>query len=378
MMIFELNDEQKAIKKMVREFTEKEIVPVARDLDDKEEYPFEIIKKLDELGLSNLAVPEEYGGPGVDSLSATIIIEELAFGCAGVATSAACNSLALYPLILGGSQKLKEKYLPFICNNGKFASFCLTEPNAGSDVGAVSTTAEKKGNEYIINGNKCFITSGSHADYYTVFAKTNKNDPKSLSAFMVEADLPGVVRGKKEIKMGIRASDTAEIIFEEVKIPSENLIGKEGDGFRLSMQTLDMARPTVGAIAVGLAQAAFEAAVSHAKERVQFGRPIAYNQGIQFILADMATEIEAARLLVYQASWLKDQKKPFSRQSAISKLYASDMAMRVTTNAVQVLGGYGYSREYMVEKYMRDAKIMQIYEGTNEIHRIVIANQILK
>ncbi|NLJ55798.1 MAG: acyl-CoA dehydrogenase [Firmicutes bacterium] len=377
-MIFELNDEQKAIKKMVREFTEKEIVPVARDLDDKEEYPFEIIKKLDELGLSNLAVPEEYGGPGVDSLSATIIIEELAFGCAGVATSAACNSLALYPLILGGSQKLKEKYLPFICNNGKFASFCLTEPNAGSDVGAVSTTAEKKGNEYIINGNKCFITSGSHADYYTVFAKTNKNDPKSLSAFMVEADLPGVVRGKKEIKMGIRASDTAEIIFEEVKIPSENLIGKEGDGFRLSMQTLDMARPTVGAIAVGLAQAAFEAAVSHAKERVQFGRPIAYNQGIQFILADMATEIEAARLLVYQASWLKDQKKPFSRQSAISKLYASDMAMRVTTNAVQVLGGYGYSREYMVEKYMRDAKIMQIYEGTNEIHRIVIANQILK
>lgn len=377
-MIFELNDEQKAIKKMVREFTEKEIVPVARDLDDKEEYPFEIIKKLDELGLSNLAVPEEYGGPGVDSLSATIIIEELAFGCAGVATSAACNSLALYPLILGGSQKLKEKYLPFICNNGKFASFCLTEPNAGSDVGAVSTTAEKKGNEYIINGNKCFITSGSHADYYTVFAKTNKNDPKSLSAFMVEADLPGVVRGKKEIKMGIRASDTAEIIFEEVKIPSENLIGKEGDGFRLSMQTLDMARPTVGAIAVGLAQAAFEAAVSHAKERVQFGRPIAYNQGIQFILADMATEIEAARLLVYQASWLKDQKKPFSRQSAISKLYASDMAMRVTTNAVQVLGGYGYSREYMVEKYMRDAKIMQIYEGTSEIHRIVIANQILK
>ena len=330
------------------------------------------------MGLSNLAVPEEYGGPGVDSLSATIIIEELAFGCAGVATSAACNSLALYPLILGGSQKLKEKYLPFICNNGKFASFCLTEPNAGSDVGAVSTTAEKKGNEYIINGNKCFITSGSHADYYTVFAKTNKNDPKSLSAFMVEADLPGVVRGKKEIKMGIRASDTAEIIFEEVKIPSENLIGKEGDGFRLSMQTLDMARPTVGAIAVGLAQAAFEAAVSHAKERVQFGRPIAYNQGIQFILADMATEIEAARLLVYQASWLKDQKKPFSRQSAISKLYASDMAMRVTTNAVQVLGGYGYSREYMVEKYMRDAKIMQIYEGTNEIHRIVIANQILK
>lgn len=377
-MIFELNDEQKAIKKMVREFTEKEIVPVARDLDDKEEYPFEIIKKLDELGLSNLAVPEEYGGPGVDSLSATIIIEELAFGCAGVATSAACNSLALYPLILGGSQKLKEKYLPFICNNGKFASFCLTEPNAGSDVGAVSTTAEKKGNEYIINGNKCFITSGSHADYYTVFAKTNKNDPKSLSAFMVEADLPGVVRGKKEIKMGIRASDTAEIIFEEVKIPSENLIGKEGDGFRLSMQTLDMARPTVGAIAVGLAQAAFEAAVSHAKERVQFGRPIAYNQGLQFILADMATEIEAARLLVYQASWLKDQKKPFSRQSAISKLYASDMAMRVTTNAVQVLGGYGYSREYMVEKYMRDAKIMQIYEGTSEIHRIVIANQILK
>lgn len=377
-MIFELNDEQKAIKKMVREFTEKEIVPVARDLDDKEEYPFEIIKKLDELGLSNLAVPEEYGGPGVDSLSATIIIEELAFGCAGVATSAACNSLALYPLILGGSQKLKEKYLPFICNNGKFASFCLTEPNAGSDVGAVSTTAEKKGNEYIINGNKCFITSGSHADYYTVFAKTNKNDPKSLSAFMVEADLPGVVRGKKEIKMGIRASDTAEIIFEEVKIPSENLIGKEGDGFRLSMQTLDMARPTVGAIAVGLAQAAFEAAVSHAKERVQFGRPIAYNQGIQFILADMATEIEAARLLVYQASWLKDQKRPFSRQSAISKLYAGDMAMRVTTNAVQVLGGYGYSREYMVEKYMRDAKIMQIYEGTSEIHRIVIANQILK
>lgn len=376
-MNFALTNEQEAIKKMTREFAEKEIVPRSKELDEEEKFPEEILIKIDALGLSNLAVPEEYGGPGIDSISASIIAEELARGCAGVATSAGCNSLALYPLIFGGSNNLKKKYLIPLCEKGKYASFCLTEPNAGSDAQAVTTTAKKMGDHFMINGNKCFITNGSYAHYMTVFAKVD-GESKGLSVFMVDAETPGVSIGKKEKKMGIRASNTAEVIFDDVRIPAENMIGNVGDGFKLAMQTLDHARPTVGAMSVGLAQAAYEESIRYARERIQFGRPIANNQAIQFMLADMAVEIETARLLVYQASWLKDQGRPFSKESAMAKLYASDIAMKVTTNAVQIFGGYGYSREYNVEKYMRDAKIMQIYEGTNQIQRLVIANQILK
>lgn len=383
-MQFELNSEQKAYQQMAREFADKEIIPYARELDEKEEFPWEILKKLHSVGLHDLAVPEKYGGPGIDSLSYSLIIEQIARGCAGVTvtSSANGNSLALYPLLLGGTEEQKQRFLPPICNEGKLVTFSLTEPNAGSDVSAIATTARKDGNYYIINGSKCFITNATYAEYHTVFANViDSSGAKKLSVFMIEPGTPGVVVGKKEKKLGLRCSDTAELFFEDVRVPKENLIGEEGEGFKLAMKTLDMARPSVGAISLGIAQAAFEAAVEYSKTRVQFGRPICKNQGIQFMLADMATEIEAARLLVYQASWLKDkflyEGKPFTRQAAFAKVYASDVAMKVTTDAVQILGGFGYTRESLVEKYMRDAKIMQIFEGTNQIQRIVIAGKIL-
>ena len=385
-MDFSLTEEQKSIRKTMRDFTETEIVPVARELDEKEEFPLEILKKLYDMGIANLAVPEKYGGSGVDSLTYVIILEELARGCAGVATSATANSnsLALYPLILGGSEELKEKYLIPTCENWKVAAFCLTEPNAGSDIGAIGATAKRDGDSYLINGNKCFITNASYADYLTVFANVvDKEGNKKLSVFMVEADMHGVVKGKKEKKMGLRCSNTAELFFDNVKIPAENLIGEEGDGLKLAKLTLELSRPNVGAISLGIAQAALDAAVAYAKERVQFGKAIASKQGIQFMLADMSAQIDAARLLVYRASYLKDEalktgNYSFTRESAIAKLYASDAAMQVTTDAVQIFGGYGYSREYMVEKYMRDAKITQIYEGTNQIQRMIIASELLK
>lgn len=384
-MHFQLNSEQETMQKMAREFADKEIAPYARELDEKEEFPTEILKKLHSVGLHDLAVPEEYGGPGVDSLSYSLIIEQIARGCAGVAVSSSANgnSLALYSLIIGGTEEQKQRFLVPICEEGKLASFALTEPNAGSDAAAIATTARKDGKYYIINGSKCFITNASYAEYHTVFANViDGSGAKKPSVFMLESNMPGVTVGKKEKKMGLRCSNTAELFFEDVRVPEENLIGKEGDGLRLAMKTLDMARPSVGAISVGLAQAAFDAAVAYSKTREQFGRPICKNQAIQFMLADMATEIEAARLLVYQASWLKDrfykEGIPFSKQAAFAKVFASDVAMKVTTDAVQIFGGYGYSREYPVEKYMRDAKIMQIFEGSNQIQRIVIASNILK
>ena len=383
-MIFELNDEQTAMQKMAREFAENEIMPYARDLDENEEFPWEILKKLHAVGLHDLAVPEEYGGPGIDSLSYSLIIEQIARGCAGVTvtSSANGNSLALYPLLIGGNEEQKQRFLSPICEKGDLVTFSLTEPDAGSDVSSIATTARKDGDHYIINGTKCFITNANYSAYHTVFANViDGSGAKKLSTFMLEDSMPGIIKGKKEKKLGLRCSDTAELIFEDVRVPKENLIGKEGDGFKLAMKTLDMARPSVGAISLGIAQAAYEAALEYSKTRVQFGKPIGYNQGIQFMLADMATEIEAARLLVYQASWLKDkfskENVPFTKKAAFAKVYASDVAMKVTVDAVQILGGYGYSREYLVEKYMRDAKIMQIFEGTNQIQRIVIARQVL-
>lgn len=384
-MDFKLNDEQKALQKMAREFTEKEIIPYARELDEKEEFPWEILKKLHSAGLHDLAVPEEYGGPGIDSLSYTLIIEQIARGCAGVTvtSSANGNSLALYPLLIGGTEEQKKRFLIPVCEKGELVTFCLTEPGAGSDARAIATTARKDGKYYLINGSKCFITNASYASYHTVFANVvDSSGVKKPSVFMMESNMPGVTVGKKEKKMGLRCSNTAELFFEDVRVPEENLIGEEGEGIKLAMKTLDMARPSVGAISLGLAQAAFEAAVDYSKTRVQFGRPICRNQGIQFMLADMATEIEAARLLVYQASWLKDryfkEGIPFTKEAAFAKMYASDVAMKVTTDAVQIFGGYGYTREFPVEKYMRDAKIMQIFEGSNQIQRIVIAGNVLQ
>lgn len=383
-MQFKLNNEQIVIQKMARDFADKEIMPYARDLDEKEEFPWDILKKLHSVGLHDLAVPEEYGGPGIDSLSYSLIIEQIARGCAGVTvtSSANGNSLALYPLLIGGNEEQKQRFLLPICEKGELVTFSLTEPDAGSDISSLATTARRDGNDYIINGTKCFITNASYSSYHTVFANVlDGSGAKKLSVFMLEDSMPGIIKGKKEKKMGLRCSDTAELIFEDVRVPKENLIGEEGDGFKLAMKTLDMARPSVGAISLGIAQAAFEAAVEYSKTRVQFGHPISHNQGIQFMLADMATKIEAARLLVYQASWLKDkfykEGIPFTKKAAFAKVYASDVAMKVTTDAVQIFGGYGYSREYMVEKYMRDAKIMQIFEGTNQIQRIVIARKVL-
>ena len=381
-MDFRLTSEQESFKKMAREFTEKEIIPVSRDLDENEEFPHAVLKKMDEVGLFNLSIPEKYGGPGIDSLSYSIIFEELARGCAGIATTANGNALALYPLILGGNEEQKERFLTDIVDTGCLCAFNLTEPNAGSDASAIATTAKPDGDHYIINGSKCFITNARYAKYHSVFCKIDDgSDKKKPAVFMVEASTPGVIVGKKEKKLGFRCSDTSEMIYEDVRIPKENLIGKPGDGLKLAMMTLDMCRPSIGALSVGIAQAAYEAALAYSKERVQFGKPICKNQAIQFMLADMATAIEAARLLVYQASWLKDRfledGKPITKKAAFAKLYATDMAQKVATDAVQIFGGYGYTREYLVEKYMRDNKIQQILEGTNEIQRMVIAANIL-
>lgn len=377
--MYQLNDDQIMIRDMVRNFVQKEIIPVAQELDEKEEFPRHIIDNLNELGLINLSVPEEYGGTGVDALTHVIVVEEISRGCCGIATSVGSNALASYAILLGGTDEQKRRFLTPLCEEGKIASFALTEPDAGSDVLSMKTTARREGNEYVIDGTKCFITNASYADQYTVFAVTDKSKgAKGLSCFVVPRELDGVSVGKKEHKMGIRASNTAEVIFEDVRIPMDNLIGEEGDGFKLAMQTLDHSRPSVAAQAVGLAQAALDAAVKFARERVQFGKPIAEFQGIQFMLADMAMKVETARLLVYQTARLIDAGKPFTKHSAMSKAYASDAAMQVCTDAVQIFGGYGYTREFPVEKYMRDAKILQIYEGTNQIQRIVIARQLMQ
>lgn len=376
-MDFNFTPDQLALKKMAQEFVAKEITPYAIEMDHKGEMRPGLIEKLFEAGMLDITVPEEYGGPGVDALSIAFVYEELGKGCAGVATSAAANALASYPVLLTGTHEQKELFYSYI-TSGKLAAFALTEPGAGSDAGAVATTAVKDGDYYILNGTKCFITNGGTADVFVIFANTRKTaGVRGLTAFIVEKNTPGFSAGKKEDKMGIRASNTCELILDNVRIPASNRLGREGEGFKIAMKTLDAARPFVGAVSVGLCQAAFDASVKYSKERQQFGKPIASFQLVQAMIADMAMQLEAARLLVYKACWLKDQNVDYSRESAIAKCFAADAAMKITTDAVQVLGGYGYIKEYPVEKYMRDAKIMQIYEGTNQIQRLVIANNIL-
>lgn len=378
-MNFELTEEQVAIQKMTREFVEKEVIPVAAYYDEIEEMPVDLVRKMIRQGFATISIPEKYGGAGMDLLTHCLVTEELGRGCAGIATGVGANSLAALPILLAGSEEQKERYLPAIAE-GRLASFCLTEPGAGSDVSAIVTKALPEGSGYLINGAKCFITNGGVADIYVVFALTDpRRGARSLTAFVVEKGVPGLSAGKKEKKMGIRASNTSEVIFDQVWVSVENRLGKEGSGFRVAMETFDLSRPVIGALAVGVARAAYEAAVNYARERVQFGKPIAMQQAIQFMLADMAMEIEAARALVFKAAALAEKRgRGLSAYSAMAKAYASDMAMRVTTNALQVLGGYGYIRDYPLEKYMRDAKILQIYEGTNQIQRLVIADGILK
>jgi acyl-CoA dehydrogenase len=374
---FSLTDEQKDIRELAHDFAEKEIRPVAWGLDRDSTFPHEIVQKAWEVGLMNSHIPEEYGGPGLDYLSGCLIEEELGWGCSGIGTSLMCNGLATAPVALGGSEELKKEYLGMLTEEPRLASFCLTEPDAGSDVSAMRTTAVKKGDKYVINGTKCFITNGSHASWYTVYAKTDREaGHRGISAFVVPHDA-GVVVDKKEDKLGQRASDTAMISFNDVEVPASNLLGEENKGFKLAMMTLDRTRPGVSAMAVGIGQAAFEYARDYAKERVQFGVPIAMHQAIQFMIADMATKVEAARLLTWKSAALLDKGERNTLASSHAKRFAADSAMEVTVDAVQVYGGYGFIKEYPVEKLMRDAKIMQLYEGTSQIQRLVIAREVL-
>ena len=378
-MNFALNEDQLELQQMVREFVEKEISPIAGELDEENATRPELFKTAEEMGLLNVIVPEEFGGPGLDSVAVAAIYEELGKGCAGVATSMAANSLATAPVLLAGNDEQKKMWCD-VLNNGGLAAFALTEPGAGSDAGSVSTRAvhNKEDKTYTLNGTKAFITNGGIADIYLVFANTRKDGGiRGLTAFIVPRDTPGFKVGKKENKMGIRPSNTCELILEDVVTPEAYRVGREGQGFRIAMNTLDSARPFVGAVAVGLAQAALDEAVAYAKERHQFGQPIASFEMIQSMIADMAMKVDAARLLVYRACWLRDEGVNFTKEAAMAKCYAADVAMEVTTDAIQIMGGYGYSKDYPAEKRMRDAKIMQIYEGTNQIQRLVIANKVI-
>ena len=379
-MDYFLSEDQMMIKELVRQIAEEKVVPVREELDEKEEFPWEIMKVLAQSDLFGLFIPEEYGGLGKGCLELCIAVEELSRACVGVATTYAANALGSYPVLLFGTEEQKKKYLPEIAAGKRLVAFGLTEANAGSDAAGIQTTAKLDGNEYVLDGTKQWITNGGEAEIYTIIAMTDKSKgARGASAFIVEKDTPGFSFGKKEKKMGIRASATRELIFDSCRIPKENILGKQGLGFIVAMRTLDNARAGVGAQGVWVAQGAFEEAVKFARQRIQFGHPIISFQAIQHMLADMATEIEAARALLYGvARYIDSGAKEISKESAMAKLFATDMAMRVTTNAVQVMGGSGYMREYPVEKMMRDAKILQIYEGTNQIQRNIIGQALIR
>jgi acyl-CoA dehydrogenase len=374
---FTLTDEQKNLRDMAHDFAEKEIRPVAWEYDKDGTWPQDIIEKAHEVGLMNTHVPEEYGGPGLSFLDGCIIEEELAWGCSGIQTSLGANGLAAAPVELGGSDEVKSEYYASLLEAPNLASFCLTEPNAGSDVSGMRTRAVRNGDKYVINGSKCFITNGGYADWFTVYAKTDPDaGHRGITAFLVRKD-DTVIVDKKEDKMGQRASNTATITFNDTEIDARYLLGEENKGFKLAMMTLDRTRPGVAAMATGIARAAFEFATEYSKERVQFGVPIAMHQAIQFMIADMATKVHLARLATWNSAVLLDQGKRNTLESSHAKRFAADSAMEVTTDAVQVYGGYGFIKEYPVEKLMRDAKIMQLYEGTSQIQRLVIARETL-
>lgn len=377
MVDFSLTDEQQDLRDMAHAFAEKDIRKVAAEYDRDGTWPQDVIEKAWEIGLLNTHTPTEYGGPGLDYLSGCLIEEELGWGCSGIGTSIAANGLASAPVAIGGSEEVKNKYLTMLTEAPKLASFCLTEPDAGSDVSGMKTTATKQGDKWVINGSKCFITNGQYADWYTVYAKTDKEaGHRGISAFVVPRD-DTVVIDKKEDKLGQRASNTATVTFNETEIPVGNILGEENKGFKLAMMTLDRTRPGVAAMAVGIARAAFEHACEYSKERQQFGVPIAMHQAISFMIADMATKVEAGRLLTWQSASLLDRGLRNTLAASHAKRFAADSAMEVTTDAVQVYGGYGFIKDYPVEKLMRDAKIMQLYEGTSQIQRLVIAKEVL-
>ncbi len=379
-MDFQLNEEQRMIRDTIREFAESEIKPGARERDEQAAFPADIIKHLGELGFMGMQVPEEYGGAGLDTISYAIALEEVARVDASASVIMSVNnSLFTNPILKFGSEDLKRKYLPLTATAEKLGAYSLSEPQSGSDAKAMRTTATRAGDYFVLNGTKNWVTNGSSSDFVVVFAKTDKAaGHRGISAFVVEKGWEGFKVGKKEDKMGIRSSDTCELVFEDCRVPKANLIGEAGSGFKIAMATLDAGRIGIAAQALGIGQGALERALQYANEREQFGKKISEFQGISFKLADMATRVEAARLLVYQAAWLKDTGKTIGAKASMAKMYASDTAMYVATEAVQIHGGYGYIREYEVERMMRDAKITQIYEGTNEIQRLVISRHLLQ
>ncbi len=378
MISFSLTEEQRALRDLAKQFAQNEIAPQAAEHDQDARHPQPIIEKAHGLGFMNMTIPERYGGGGLGMLETCLVTEELAAACAGIGTAIMANTLALTPLFIAGSAEQLERFVGPFCAEPSLAALCMTEPQAGSDVGAITSTARREGDHYILSGTKSLIDNGGVAQLFSVFASTGSDRGlRGISAFVVPADLAGVSTGKQEDKMGQRAINTSEVIFEDVSVPVENRLGDEGEGFKIFLESLNRNKPWIAAASVGVARAALEVATRYAQEREQFGQPIASFQAIQFKLANMAIKIEGARLLTWQAAWLVDQGLRHAHQSAIAKCYASDMAMEVTTDAVQVLGGYGYIKEYPVEKYMRDAKAFQIYTGTNEIQRYMIAQDLL-
>lgn len=379
-MNFELNEDQEALMKTVREFGEKKLDPGVAERDEKHIFDRALVDEMGELGFTGLCFPEEYDGVGMDTLTYIMTVEEISKHDAGIGvTLSGSVSLCAWPIFHFGTEDQKKKFLTPLCNGEKLGAFGLTEPNAGTDAAGQKTVAVLDGDHYVINGSKIFITNAGEAEIYIVFAMTDKSKGvKGITAFIMEKDTPGFTFGKKENKMGIHSSQTMELVFQDVKLPVENRLGKEGEGFKIAMMTLDGGRIGVAAQAIGIAQAALEDAIKYSKERVQFGKPISRNQGISFKLADMATQIDAARLLTYRAAWNKDNGKPYSKEAAMAKMLAGDVAMAATVEAVQIFGGYGYVAEYPVERHMRDAKITQIYEGTNEVQRMVVSGAILR
>lgn len=375
---FDLSDEQRQFQELAHDFAEKEIRPVAPDYDEREEFPWDVIQKAANLGLMTYGLPEEYGGTGANSLTQCVVTEELAWGCAGIATALGGTGLCATPIVIAGTDAQKKKYLNRFSDTRKLTlgAYAITEPDAGSDVASMKTTARKVDGGYVLNGTKHFITNGGLADVYVIFATTDPSQrADGICAFIVEKEM-GVQAGKKERKMGIRASTTAQIHLDDVFVPDENRLGEEGEGFLVAMRTFEHTRPDVAAMAVGVARAAFEFAMDYAQQREQFGKPIARFQAIGFMLADMATEIDAARLLTWRSAWMLDQGLPVNKEASMAKRFAADTAMKVTTDAVQIMGGVGYTRDYPTEKWMRDAKIMQIYEGTSQIQRVVISRML--
>ena len=377
MIDFRLSDDQKQFRDLAREFTRNEIAPRARHHDETGEYPMEICRKAWELGLMNTHIPAEYGGLGLGVLEGCLIAEEIAWGCTGIGTAMEANTLAQCPVIVAGTDEQKRKWLSPLTEEFRLTAYCVTEPGAGSDVQGIQTMATRHGNDYVLNGSKMWITNGGVADWYFVLAYTDPAQKyRGMSAFIVPRETDGVVVGKKENNMGQRASDTRAVTFQNIRVPTENRLGEEGDGFRAAMTAFDHSRPVVASAAVGLAQSACDHAVAYARERKTFGVPIYKHQAIGFLIADMACAIQAARLLVWQSAWTIDQGKRNTREAAFAKLFAADTAVRVATDAVQVFGGNGFSKEYPVEKLYRDAKIYQIYEGTSQIQRLIIAKEI--